>query len=71
MAAVGPTLAGRTFGDQTGTYHRRLPAPRRAYFAAHGISCIVIETRIAIHDLHARGNLMISDDGAVVPLVPA
>jgi hypothetical protein len=29
------------------------------------------ETRVAIHDLHARGLLMIDDDGTVIPLVPA
>lgn len=29
------------------------------------------ETRVAIHDLHARGCLMIDDDGTVIPLVPA
>jgi hypothetical protein len=27
-------------------------------------------TRVAIHDLHARGCLMIDDDGTVIPLVP-
>ena len=25
------------------------------------------ETRVAIHDLHARGYLMIADDGTVIP----
>ena len=30
-----------------------------------------VEARVAIHDLHARGYLMIADDGTVIPLVPA
>jgi len=29
------------------------------------------EARVAIHDLHARGCMMIADDGTVIPLVPA
>jgi hypothetical protein len=29
------------------------------------------ETRVAIHDLHARGYMMIADDGTVIPLIPA
>src|SRR5215475_4995754 len=29
------------------------------------------EARVAIHDLHARGYMMIADDGTVIPLVPA
>ncbi len=29
------------------------------------------ETRVAIHDLHARGYLLITDDGTVIPVVPA
>jgi len=29
------------------------------------------EARVAIHDLHARGCIMIADDGTVIPLVPA
>jgi hypothetical protein len=28
------------------------------------------EARVAIHDLHARGYMMIADDGTVIPLVP-
>ena len=28
-------------------------------------------TRVAIHDLHARGYLMIADDSTVIPLIPA
>jgi hypothetical protein len=29
------------------------------------------ETRIAIHDLHARGYLVLADDGTVIPRTPA
>jgi hypothetical protein len=29
------------------------------------------EARMAIHDLHARGYMMIADDGTVIPLIPA
>jgi len=29
-----------------------------------------VEVRIAIHDLHAMGYLMLADDGTVIPLVP-
>jgi hypothetical protein len=29
-----------------------------------------VEARVAIHDLHARGYLMIADDGTVIPLAP-
>jgi hypothetical protein len=29
------------------------------------------EARVAIHDLHARGYMMIADDGTVIPLIPA
>ncbi len=30
-----------------------------------------VEARVSIHDLHARGHMMIADDGTVIPLVPA
>jgi hypothetical protein len=30
-----------------------------------------VEVRVAIHDLHAMGYLMLADDGTVIPLVPA
>jgi hypothetical protein len=29
------------------------------------------EARVAIHDLHAQGCMMIADDGTVIPLIPA
>ena len=30
-----------------------------------------VKARVAIHDLHARGHMIIADDGTVIPLVPA
>jgi hypothetical protein len=42
-----------------------------AGMAPPGTGGSAAEARVAIHDLHARGCMMIADDGTVIPLIPA
>lgn len=45
-----------------------VPAAQMALVADGSLAA---EVRVAIHDLHAKGYMMIADDGTVIPLFPA
>jgi hypothetical protein len=47
---------------------KMVPLAQMAPSLTHGSAA---KARVAIHDLHARGYMMIADDGTVIPLVPA